>query len=925
MKKYIFYIGLAALIFFSCSTDDSITGPNTIESLEPVQEGIVADGVSSINLVAVVYDTLGAPAENVNVRFTSSHGEITRRVHTNTSGEATAELISLPSIIDINVTVTATVLDSGDLGKSSGVKAMMALGVADQIKSVKEAELDANQAQTTLTFFGVTKSVSLSPQTLPADGSSGGTISLVVKETNSHKSVSNGPVEARAIHNTLPSNHTTNSAGKVEIGFTALTTALRDTFLVTYGGFEPDTLLVEYVEPILDLKPDSASIRADGNSQLVLTAQLKSPRNNPITGAKIDFTTSAGLITRSAQTDAAGQARAVLTSSPTVRDSVQIIATFYDIADTSWVRFGQEATNQTLSLAAPPQLLRNGAQTAAIRATLTNESGQPIEGEIVHFQAEYGEIDTTVTTNSEGVAAAEYIGDAGETTVNEVITARAGDAAKVAEITLHGIIMQITALPDSITADGQSKAGIHVNLKRAVNFSAITGAQLENRSSMGHIQQNAVTDEFGNADFTLTSETTPGAAEIYVRFGEIEKTTTVKFNPEEPNTILLSTRPNFIWVKESGNPDQTNITAQVLSQTGQPVGSEMYVQFSIRNGTGGGETISPRGETAFKTTPIKAVNGTAHATLKAGIRPGTIEIEASVVNNDQIRANTTPIVIRSGPPYIYIDPADPHNVEPHMTLTFNIFNKDGWNNVRKFAPSVYIGDKYNNPVERNTAVYLTSTAGIISTDVLTDELGEAGAVLSSANPRPYVEPNDPMALAPHRIPNPNMPEDDPNRFLPITVPDFDGMTPHGTPGENDGVAYVLATTHGRDQFGNDAVVWSIGRVIFSGPLLVFNVTTQADSLNPGQAATINIEVFDLNGNPVAAGSSLNAKASAGKLSATDLMPAEDRYGFGSTLYQTNLLNNLDPVEDEPIMAEVTVELDSPNGLASGTVYIYLKN
>jgi len=37
-----------------------------------------------------------------------------------------------------------------------------------------------------------------------------------------------------------------------------------------------------------------------------------------------------------------------------------------------------------------------------------------------------------------------------------------------------------------------------------------------------------------------------------------------------------------------------------------------------------------------------------------------------------------------------------------------------------------------------------------------------------------------------------------------------------------------------------------------------------------------------------------------------------------------LLNNLDPVEDEPTMAEVTVELSTPFGKTSGAVYIFLK-
>ena len=242
---------------------------------------------------------------------------------------------------------------------------------------------------------------------------------------------------------------------------------------------------------------------------------------------------------------------------------------------------------------------------------------------------------------------------------------------------------------------------------------------------------------------------------------------------------------------------------------------------------------------------------------------------------------------------------------------------------------VYVGDKYNNPVDQGTTVYLTSTAGIITTDITTDERGQGTATLISANPRPYIEPNDGMSLAPHRIPNPNQPD----MMLPISVMDFEGMEVEGINrpgdfGENDGVAVIMGSTHGRDQNGNDAIVYHSNMAVFSGPVLPdgrFDVTVEGaiDTLRIGETAPITIRLYDLHGNPPGAGSTLKASTSAGKVSNENLMASKENYGYGVTAYTTTLLNNLDPVVDEETMAEVSVEFIGNSVRMSKSVYVYL--
>jgi hypothetical protein len=287
-------------------------------------------------------------------------------------------------------------------------------------------------------------------------------------------------------------------------------------------------------------------------------------------------------------------------------------------------------------------------------------------------------------------------------------------------------------------------------------------------------------------------------------------------------------------------------------------------------------------------------------------------------------AQTTNLIIRSGPPYIWIDPADPSNVVSHMTLTVDYSNLPGWSHLIDYNVSVLIGDTYNNPVELGTTVYFTTTGGVITTDVKTDARGMGAVILASGQPRPYVCPSDP-AFDPHTIENPN----DPGNYLPIEIPDFEGGEVENSCGnnsENDGITVIYAYTHGRDQNGNEAKVFATKIVIFGGPILRYDVFVDppVDTLRLGETASISIISYDIHGNPPAAGSTLKAATSAGRLSAEDLMPDKENYGFGSTFFTTTLLNNLDPTQDEPTMAEISVELNTTFGKISKAVYIYLK-
>ena len=667
--------------------------------------------------------------------------------------------------------------------------------------------------------------------------------------------------------------------------------------------------------------PDS--ILADGQSTAKITTHIKLASTNiAVSNVPVNFSTDLGAIPNLVSTNQKGLAVNKLTSANQA-GAAHVNVAFGTVTKSVQVYFFKDRPT-SLSLSGETQVYRNGASNIPIAATVLNKSNEPVANTTVNFTTSIGSITPTATTDASGKAVVSFTGDAGDGDVIAKITATTGSISSTHDVKLLGIWMEVTSTPDSIPADGQSTAQITTHIKLASTNIAVANASVNFSTNLGSILNNAVTNAKGLAISTLSSATQTGIAHVTATFGAMSKNIDIYFFDNMPNSINLSAEPNFIWVKETGNIEQTIITATVLGVTGQPVSRDVKVKFYLRNGPGGGEFIEPSvaGSTS-ESQAIRTFNGQASVKLRAGTISGTVEIKAELVDYPQIQVRTTNIVIRSGPPYIWIDPNDKNNVVSHMTLSFDYKNLAGWNHVKKFNLGIYLSDKYNNPVEQGTAVYLTTTGGIVTTDVRTDELGEGAAILTTVNPRPYVKPEDETALSPLAIPNPN----DPSLVLPIIIPDFEGgevLNSAGNYAENDGIVVVLATTHGRDQFGNDAIVYTTATAVFSGSILLFTVAANKTSLAIGESAAIQIRVYDINGNPPAAGSSLAASSSAGNLAATNLMADASMYGYGSTSYVTSVLNDLSPVDGEPTTAQVTVELNSPNGRASGTVFIHLQ-
>ncbi|HPR88626.1 MAG TPA: invasin domain 3-containing protein [bacterium] len=914
-----------SMLLWQCGEEaDQLTGNEKMSDLQAQAPSMLADGVSELYLVATIVDSLGLPLSGSLVQFATTAGTITPRSYSDQNGEAVAILTSAASEADIEATITAKLI-AGENGRKAGLLGGIAPRNKDgalQPALHKSAGSSETESQVILYFVGITLAAQIDKATLCADGISQAQLRLSLTETSSRKGVASAVVQVRNALATLLTEGKTDTRGNALVQITAATRTSADTLFVEYGNLKRKALPLTYEAPKLTLLPERSDLLADGVSSLEMSAVLVTPAHTPIAGAEIQFSCTDGVITGSAVTGVSGEAKAMYRSGLAPRNNVQIIARFHEWADTALVNLVSSAPAQLL-LSAQSELLRNGIAETAVRATLLNSMQQPVAGAKVRWTTSAGSIDSVATTGSDGQAVVLLRSDAGAADVTALVRASAAGLSGQVAVRFTGLTLQLNASPSTLPADGVATATITAILKKTGTHQALAEVELATGTSLGELPATCVTDGSGKAQEQLQAGTVPGTAVVRASYGLQTAQTEVTLTSQKPASLQLSVDRNYIWVTGTGQTDQCTITATALGTSGKPSQEETRVAFALRNGPDGGEMLLPNNGRPLESTPRLTAGGSATVVCKAGTRSGTVEVEAWLVDYPEVKARTTQITVRSGPPYIWIDPADPNHVESHMTVALDYLNLDGWNAVREFRISVYVGDKYNNPVEEGTTLYLTSTAGIVTTNTRTDANGRGSAIWTTANPRPSIAPGDPAILAPHRVPNPNAP----GMVLNVTLPDFEGSLVRnstGTLDENDGIGLVMCSTHGRDQAGNDAVVYAFNEAVFSGPVLVFTAETAATTLATGQSAQIYIRVFDINGNPVAKGSSLSVTTSAGQLSSTSLMASADMYGYGSTAFAVTLTNTLNPESDKSTMAAVDFKLESPNGTGTRSVHIYLR-
>lgn len=190
--------------------------------------------------------------------------------------------------------------------------------------------------------------------------------------------------------------------------------------------------------------------------------------------------------------------------------------------------------------------------------------------------------------------------------------------------------------------------------------------------------------------------------------------------------ILVSISNPEVSVTGTGSNETAQLTFVAKDSAGNPVELQKraFVTFSISpvGGVGGGEFVYPVSDSTN-------ASGQVGTTFSSGTRSGVVQVVARTVwGGRTITSSPVRLTISQGLP----DPS-------HFTANLTPANIVTWptNAGQKVATVlVQVGDRYGNPVHANTALYFSTTAGIIQAGALTDNRGMASVDLFGGNPLP---------------------------------------------------------------------------------------------------------------------------------------------------------------------------------------------
>lgn len=393
----------------------------------------------------------------------------------------------------------------------------------------------------------------------------------------------------------------------------------------------------------------------------------------------------------------------------------------------------------------------------------------------------------------------------------------------------------------------------------------------------------AQTDENGEYTFDLTIETATdltltASKEGYVSDSQIViaipgrdvSVPNMELGREEgaigpssgPRSLVLSSiSAETMLVKESGGVENLDLVFEVRDSAGQPLDLLSAVDVSFRFGArpGGGEDL-------FPTTARSNANGRVKTSLQSGTVAGVVQVVAEIQHNGTtISSRPVSIAIHGGLPD-----------QNHFGMGVDRFNmpfvKLGFTNTVR----AIVGDKYGNIATPGSAIYFSTTGGIIEGSATTNNQGSASVQLFSNNPYPS-----------HAVYGP-------------------------------GYARVRAFT--ADE--NDATIQTEALVLMSGDAQISGISPATIAIPNGGAQSFTFVVSDQNGNPLTQGTSISvvsgneAVTVGGNVAVT--LPDALFGGPGLTEF-TFTASDTDPATSTPIDVQITISTSGNNGTTQAII------
>ncbi len=288
-----------------------------------------------------------------------------------------------------------------------------------------------------------------------------------------------------------------------------------------------------------------------------------------------------------------------------------------------------------------------------------------------------------------------------------------------------------------ITSESIGKINVQVGDK--FGNPARPGTPVYFSASAGVIVGSGRTDEQGKVSVTWSGGNPPPSesGQAYITANTIGEngiliSDTLRFEfgknivPHRPGAAsitLVSISRQQLSVRGAGTNESADIIFEVRDSSGVSVGlsNRVTVVFSLQGGLNGGEYLTPESVETDTAGRVKT-------TLNSGTKAGVVQISATVqVGSAVIRSSQVTLTISGGAPDRY-----------HFSMTSNVISNIDWPQAGTVIGTikVQIGDKYGNPVQQNTSVYFSTSAGVVQGTAYTSANGIVTVDWLAGNPPP---------------------------------------------------------------------------------------------------------------------------------------------------------------------------------------------
>ncbi len=449
-----------------------------------------------------------------------------------------------------------------------------------------------------------------------------------------------------------------------------------------------------------------------------LVAYVVDVGGEPLAGVEVFMATSLGQFPNGSKTTLAtsgmaGTAKAYLLTSLADSGHAVVEASLNKITRRATVTInprpssGQPVGVDRLTLRAVPEVIAadDGVSYSTITARATTSQGASVPGALVAFNTTAGFVVSPVETDSKGEAVTHLYSSA--LPARAKVTAQADGARDSVFVDFvdptGSFVLELSASPDAIRADGQSFSVISARLLDVDGRNPIQGAEISFKTNLGSIANRATTNEEGLATANLQSGEQVGIATVTASLGELTETVQVAFTPyAEPTPFSLHLTASPRTIPADDGKSKSLITATVLNSTNNPL-EGITVEFETTLGS-------------IQSPKVTDSDGRVELYLISGPDAGTATVTARVGS----LVNTVDVTLVSETDYYDID----------MRAAPTAIFADGGNSTSEISATLTTSG--GNPVE-GAVLDFTTTAGIstIEPTGTTDSLGTARVLLRS--------------------------------------------------------------------------------------------------------------------------------------------------------------------------------------------------